>query len=138
MTGWQAFFIITGWVVGFLSSIGAQYYLERRRAYRAVRCACHSVEARLTDDTTFPDFHQWSIGVLEVPFFTGIGFLDSEDQKQASEAWGSYQSFDPSLYPDPEFHVVVTKGLPGFPNATKSDAMRIEIAKIRAIFTKFP
>jgi hypothetical protein len=126
-----------GWVVGFVSSVGGTYFLERRRAFRAVIGACHSVEARLMETSEFPHFHAWSLSILDVPFFAGIGFLNCEDQKDARNAWDSYQRFKSETYLSGDF-------LDDFSAAklhvdmTQQDAMRIEIAKIRAIFTKFP
>jgi len=91
----------------------------------------------MTDDANFPEFHRWSIEVLEAAFFAGVGFLNAEDQKRACDAWGSYHSFDVTRYPDEDF-LGSLKVFTGGASATKPAAMRIEIEKIRSIFSKFP
>lgn len=89
------------------------------------------------ETSEFPHFHTWSMGVLDVPFFSGIGFLNPEDQKEARDAWDSYQRFKSEVYLTGDF-------LDDFSpeklrvDMTQQDAMRIEIVKIRSLFTRFP
>lgn len=137
MTGGQIFFIVAGWTIGFVSAVASSWFLERRRAFRSILSACHAVEFRLTDDAAFPQFHRWSLSILEAPFFHGVGFLWPDAQKQAYNAWTSYQGFDPTLYPEAEFLGIMSVEL-GLSPMTRVDAMRIEIQKLRTVFERFP
>jgi len=128
---------VIGWLFGFATAVLSNWYLERRRAFRGVRCACHSVDFRLTEDTATKDFHKWSVGVLEAPFFTGVGFLNQEDRKQASEVWGNYVGFDLMRYPEDDLIGVVSIHF-GESSTTRGNAMRIELMKIICLFERFP
>jgi hypothetical protein len=137
MTAAQILFGVFGWVIGFVSAVLASLFLERRRALRAVIGACYSVELKITDHMDFKEFHRWSISVLESPFFSAIGFLNAEERIIASNAWSSLQSFDCAIYPDHDF-IGMIQVQTGMASGTKPTAMRVEIEKIRSLFSKFP
>lgn len=126
-----------GWAIGFATAVSANWLLERRRAFRGIRSACYSVEFRLTEDTATKEFHQWSVGVLEAPFFVGVGFLSDEDRKQASEMWCNYTQFNLNNYPEDSltgnYQVMM-----GVASATRGCAMHIELRKIISLFERIP
>jgi hypothetical protein len=128
---------VVGWIFGFLTAVLSNWYLERRRAFRSIRCACDSVDFRLTEPSATEDFHKWSIDVLEAPFFTGVGFLNYEDRKSASVIWSNYIGFDLTKYPEDDFMGVMNIHL-GLASTTRGKAIQIEIEKIRSLFDKLP